>query len=272
MSKQFENKRFIVTGAASGIGAATASLLKQRGAYVVAFDRREPDPSAADEFIQFDQGDFASIDAAARQAPDTIDGLLNIAGIPPNADCSVTQLLMVNFYGIRALTEQLVEKLNTGGAILNMSSHAGNVWRENVDLLKQFLGPRTKDEIDALARREGVVMDGLDAVSAYPLSKQLLNLWTVQSLTAMEKPGVRMNAVASAGVQTEILGDFLTSFGEQSAARIQSIGIASPSDIASAIAFMISDQSAWIKSAIIPVDGGASAMAAAKKFGFTVGE
>ncbi|VAV99251.1 hypothetical protein MNBD_ALPHA05-2290, partial [hydrothermal vent metagenome] len=75
-----------------------------------------------------------------------------------------------------------------------------------------------------------------------------------------------------AGVQTDILSDFLTSFGEQSAARIRAIGIATPSDIASAIAFLVSDQSAWIKSAIIPVDGGASAMAAANKFGFVAGE
>jgi len=261
----------IVTGAASGIGAAAAMLLKRRGAVVIAFDRREPDPAAADEFIQFDQGDFASIENAVSRAPAEIDGLLNIAGIPPNADCSVTQLLMVNFYGIRALTDQLLGKLTPGAAICNMSSHAGNAWRENVDLLKEFLVPRAKDDIDALARRHGVVMDGLDAVSAYPLSKQLLNLWTVQSFPAMEKAGVRMNAAASAGVQTEILGDFLTSFGEQSAARIQSIGIASPSDIASAIAFLVSEDSAWIKSAIIPVDGGASAMAAAKKFGFAAG-
>ncbi|NOX82934.1 MAG: SDR family oxidoreductase [Alphaproteobacteria bacterium] len=272
MSMQFDNKRFIVTGAASGIGAATATLLKQRGAYVIAFDRRAPDASAADDYIQFDQGDFASIDAAVRKAPDKIDALVNIAGIPPKADCSPPHLLMVNFYGIRALTEQLAERLTPGGAILNMSSHAGNAWRENVGLLKQFLPARDKDDIDALARRHGVVMDGLDAVSAYPLSKQLLNLWTVQSFPAMEKAGVRMNAAASAGVQTDILSDFLTSFGEQSAARIRAIGIAAPSDIASVIAFLVSDQSAWIKSAIIPVDGGASAMAAANKFGFVAGE
>ncbi len=268
MSMQFETKRIIVTGAASGIGAATATLLKRRGAYVIAFDRREPDPLAADDYVQFDQGDFASIDTAVCKAPDKIDGLVNIAGIPPKPDCSPAQLLMVNFYGIRALTEQLVERLTSGGAVLNMSSHAGNAWRENVSLLKQFLPAQAKGDIDALARRHGVVMGGLDAVSAYPLSKQLLNLWTVQSFPAMEKAGVRMNAAASAGVRTDILSDFLTSFGEQSAARIRAIGIASPSNIASAIAFLVSGQSAWIKSAIIPVDGGASAMAAANKFGF----
>ncbi len=264
MKKQFENQLFAVTGAASGIGAAAATLLKERGARVIALDLQEPDRQAADEFIAFDQGDFSSISELSQKIPSHINGLLNIAGAPPSARLNPATLLAINFYGLRTLTQRLRAHLAPGAAIVNMSSHAGHRWRENSDLIKHFLPATDLGGIKRLARRHEITIDGLGNRSAYPLSKQLVNFWTAASFPEFEKSGLRMNAVASAAVKTPILDDFLTSFGADSAARIRSLGVAPPEAIAKSLLFLVSEESAWIKGAIIPVDGGAGAHSIAK--------
>ena len=264
MTKTWRGKTVVVTGAASGIGAAAARLLKEGGANVIALDRRAPRGDCADLHIEFDQGDKASIERASDQLPGAIDGLFNIAGVAPEAGGRPEHLLFVNFYGLRFLTERLAGKLRAGAAVVNMSSHAGWRWRENAAFLKLFLPLSRKEDVAKAVDRAGVVIDGLGDQSAYPVSKQLLNLWTAQSVAGAGFGHVRMNAVSCAGVETPILNDFLTSFGEDSAARIRSIGLARPEDIAPAILFLASPEAHWIKGAVIPVDGGANATAVLK--------
>jgi len=267
MNDDWPRKTFVVTGAASGIGAAIARLLKTRGACVIALDRRWPGDDASDEFIEFDQGDEKSITDASAQIRRPVDGLFNVAGVPPSPRISAAELLNVNFFGLRLLTEQIAPHLNAGSAVINMSSHAGWRWRENASFAVPFLALRNGTDIAAAVKRAGVITDGLGDRSAYPLSKQLLNLWTAQSAVNADARGIRMNAVSCAGVATPILDDFFTSFGEESAARIRAIGLAQPEDIAPALAFLASSDARWIKGAIIPVDGGASAMGALKALG-----
>jgi len=265
MQEYFRDKTFVVTGAASGIGEAVARRLVAMGGNVVAFDLHSPGPGSACEFVEFDQGEFSSISTAVQRAPKRIDGLFNVAGAAPSDRLTVERLLLINYYGVRRLTEALADRLSDGGAIVNMSSHAGHRWKENAPVARAFLNASNLSEIAALVAERQIKLHGLDDRSAYPLSKQLLNLWTVGSLSFCQSRGVRMNAVAAAGVKTPILDKFLESFGEDSAARIQSIGVACPDDVAGGLVFLASPASSWIKSAVIAIDGGASALAAAKQ-------
>ena len=66
-----ENKRIVVTGAASGIGAETAKTLKARGATVIAVDINEPEGNA-DQYVSADLSDPASIEAAVKMIPNGI--------------------------------------------------------------------------------------------------------------------------------------------------------------------------------------------------------
>ncbi len=264
MSLDFSKLQFAVTGAASGIGEATAVVLKKLGARVIALDMREPDAHAADDFIEFDQGDEASIANAVARAPARIDGLMNIAGVAPGGDISAARLLSINFFGLRSLTNHFIERLAPNAAVINMSSHAGHRWRENAHTAQEFLAIENFGDLPALVQQRNIQVNGLGDDCAYPLSKQLVNLWTVQSHGQMEKHHLRMNAVSAGGVDTPILRDFLTSFGEKSADRIKSIGVVSPEAVAATIVFLASKDATSIKSAIIPVDNGAAAMAALK--------
>ena len=120
-------KRYLVTGVASGIGASTAQALVDAGAIIIGMDLKEPEVPC-ESFLTLDQGDPSSIDAAVGALNSRLDGVCNIAGVPPTADVSPVRVLMVNFFGLRRLTLGLADRLNDGAAIVNVASAAGLGW------------------------------------------------------------------------------------------------------------------------------------------------
>ena len=79
------NKKIIVTGAASGIGAEPAKTIKEQGATVICVDINEPKVDV-DQYVKADLSDPASIEAAVAEIPGGIDALCYIAGLPPTQD------------------------------------------------------------------------------------------------------------------------------------------------------------------------------------------
>ena len=249
-------KKVVVTGAASGIGAAAAKCLKSAGVSVIGVDIKPPAPGCVDRYIEMDQGDFASIEQAVSQMPDDLGGLLNIAGVAPHAGLPASSLLMINFYGLREFTEKMFSKLNKDAAIVNLSSGAGLGWRENMPLLKQAIKLRQATAVTAFCTEHKISPAGISNLSSYPLSKQLLIAWTATAFKVWKEHGIRMNAVAPAAVATPILDDFLTSFGEESAARMQSIGTASAQEIAEIAVMLLDTKLNWINGTTIPAERG----------------
>jgi len=75
----FDGKRFVVTGAASGIGDAVAERLLAAGAEVVSLDRNTP-TAKVNRHVEVDLANPRSIDAALEQLDGPFDGLMNVAG------------------------------------------------------------------------------------------------------------------------------------------------------------------------------------------------
>ena len=248
-----------VTGAASGIGAACCALLKRKGRRVVGLDRNEPPADSVDEFISYDQGDRGAVESAARQLPEGFSGLMNVAGVAPSARFSAADILRINFYGARHLTERVLPKLAAGAAVVNMSSGTAAGWPSNLELLKTLLSVSVEDDLDSVTAEHGLTPGGLGNLAAYPVSKQLLSVWTMQCAGAWRDRQLRINAVAPAAVTTPIVDEFLTSFGDEAAKRLQSFGAASPEVIASASVFLLEDGARWVNGAVLPVDNGAIA-------------
>jgi NAD(P)-dependent dehydrogenase (short-subunit alcohol dehydrogenase family) len=115
-----DNKKIVVTGVASGIGAETAKVLKAQGAMVIGVDRNEPKENV-DLYIKADLGNPDSIAAAVEAVPNGIDALCNIAGLPPTKDR--VDVLKVNFLGLRHLTELMIGKLNDNASIRYRAGH-----------------------------------------------------------------------------------------------------------------------------------------------------
>ena len=248
---RLDNKKIVVTGAASGIGAETAKVLQAKGARVMGVDLNKPSANV-DQYVQADLSDPASIEAAVDLIPGGIDGLCNVAGLPPTKDR--TLVLKVNFLGLRHFTEQMIDKLNNNASIVNVASLAGIGWPEAGDQIKAMLALRDFDKVEALCQETGVSQEG---GRSYFFSKEALIVWTMMNRWTWRDRGIRINAVSPGPVETPILPDFLETLGaraEEDAKVMDRPG--RPEDIAPVIAFLLSEESGWIRGANIPCDGG----------------
>ena len=246
-----DGKTIIVTGCASGIGAQTATLLRERGAKILGIDRNKTEN--ADQFFQADLSDPDSIDAVVAKLPNNIDGLANIAGLPPTAPPDV--VIKVNLLGLQRLTLGLIPKLATGASIANLASLAGFGWAQSLDQNKAA-AELTFDSLDEFIQAQGIDQQ---TGRSYFFSKEALIVWTIKNRWTWRDRGIRMNCVSPGPVDTPILKDFLETLGERAEEDMKIMdrpGV--PGDVAPVVAFLMSDDSAWFRGANLTVDGGMS--------------
>jgi len=257
-------KTIVVTGVASGIGARTAEVCAQLGAEIVGIDVKEPVAKLAG-FVQGDLGTQAGIDAIVPRLPGRIDALCNVAGLSGAPGAAPT--VGVNFYGLRALSEAVAPRVREGGAIVSVASIAGYGWRANLNRAKSMVAIAGFPDVAAVLREHNVA-----EAEGYPLSKELLLLWTqLAAQQALFKArGIRVVSVSPGPVETPILRQFRQVFGD---ARVDSDIAAAgragtPADIAPVIAFLCSDGARWINGTNIAADGGLEAAVNAQVLGF----
>lgn len=257
-------KTIVITGVSSGIGARAAQLALQSGADVIGLDIDEPRDNAA-SFIAVDLSSVTAIHDILARLPQHIDALCNVAGVAGTQGAAKT--LGINFYGARALAEAVAPRLRKGGAIVNVASIAGYGWRAHLDRARGLVGIQGFPDVAEVVREFGIKDE-----EGYPVSKEALLLWTMRAARQdlFRARGIRVNAVSPGPVETPILKQFRTAFGDTSVdsdiARVGGAG--NPSDIAPAILFLCSDGSGWINGVNLPVDGGLEASINAEVLGF----
>ncbi|MEM9579286.1 MAG: SDR family oxidoreductase [Pseudomonadota bacterium] len=246
-------KSYAVTGVSNGIGRDLARLLKQAGHVVIGLDIAAPvDP--LDHFIELDLSDPGSIKDAVAKLPDGIDGLCNSAGLPPREGLE-PQILSVNFLGTRSFTNLLQPKLNEGASVVSLASRAGHGWKDGIDQVKRLAQLDLQADIGQFARDEK-----LSPVRAYDLSKEAVILWTMACCEDVLNRGQRINSISPGAVNTGILQDFQTAFGDRMTRNVARAGRAgSPEEVAHLAKFLLSPASSWIKGTDISIDGGMSA-------------
>lgn len=243
-----QGKTLIVTGAASGIGAATAALAQRLGAHVLSVDINPP-RQVVGTFFQADLSDKASIDRLVAALPAGAHGLANIAGLPPTRPAEA--VLAVNLVGLKYLTTQLVPKLADGASIVNLASLAGLGW---ADAKEQIAASANLDFGDVPAFCKAY---GIEGARSYFFSKEALIVWTLQNRWTWRARGIRMNAVSPGPVDTPILQDFLETLGARAEEDMKTMDRpGTPADIAPVVAFLLSDGAAWIRGTNVPTDGG----------------
>lgn len=241
-------KKLVITGVASGIGEQTAQLARAQGAYVIGVDINRPKVEV-DQFIQADLSSQASIDSLLGQLPDGIDGLANIAGLPPTLNAEL--VLKVNLVGLKYLTLGLVPQLADNAAIVNLASLAGVGWPQSVAAIHDsehlsFSGTA------AFCARHDIV-----GARSYFFSKEALIAWTLQHRWTWRERGIRMNAVSPGPVDTPILKDFIETLGARAEEDMKTMDRPGrASDIAPVVAFLLSDGSRWMRGTNVAVDGG----------------
>ena len=123
----YEGSRVVVTGAASGMGAATATILTDLGAEVTALDVK-PVTAAVKETMEIDLRDEDGISKVVASIPEPVDAVFSCAGLPgpPFSDLDT---VVVNFVGARHFIESLVPKMPGGSGVATVASAASVGWQ-----------------------------------------------------------------------------------------------------------------------------------------------
>jgi NAD(P)-dependent dehydrogenase (short-subunit alcohol dehydrogenase family) len=196
----YQGKCVVVTGAASGMGGAAARTLVELGAEVHALDVK-PIEAPVKQAVACDLSKAESIDAALAKLPARVDRLFNCAGLP-GAPFSSLDTTLVNFVGLRHLTERLVPRIPEGGAIASITSVAGMGWLKNLENVKALVGTRDFSEGRAWLEAHPKENNG------YLFSKQCIVYYTKLKALELVAKKIRMNCLSPAPTDTPMLPSF----------------------------------------------------------------
>ncbi|RZS98127.1 SDR family NAD(P)-dependent oxidoreductase [Cecembia calidifontis] len=245
-----QKKTIVITGGASGIGLAITRLFADKGHQVIFLDFNSNSGNQVAEefkakggdvtFIQTDVSDLNSVKTAFDQIPETIDVLVNNAGIShvgnleDTSEEDLDRLFQVNVKGVYTCSIEAIPKLRTngGGSIINMCSVAASM--------------------------------GLPDRFAYSMTKGAVLSMTLSIARDYVAEQIRCNCISPGRVHTPFVDGFLAKNypGQEKEmfaklAATQPIGrMGKPEEIAAMVYYLASDEASFITGSNFPIDGG----------------
>lgn len=235
-------KKYLVTGASSGIGRSIAIMLAEQGADVIITARNEERLRETLTLMKGSNHSFISADLSEEESLKTItsnfeslDGVVHAAGIMNTLPYkfitrkALGEIMDVNFIAPSLLTQTMLKakKIKSGGSIVFISSIGGNV----IGSKGNAMYSATKGAINASAK-----------VLALELAGQK----------------IRVNNVAPGMVKTEMWATS-SSFSQEQLDEDEKkypLGYGNPEDVAGAVVFLLSDASRWVTGSTLVLDGG----------------
>jgi NAD(P)-dependent dehydrogenase (short-subunit alcohol dehydrogenase family) len=203
----YAGRNVVVTGAASGMGAATAQILVDLGANVTGVDIK-PTEVGVKASLLVDLRDGQAIEAAAAEVQGPVHAVFSCAGLP-GPPFSDVDTMLVNFVGARHLIELLVPKMPEGSAAAVIASMGGLGWQQNIPTLLELAMAEGFDAGKAWCEANPDKIAG-----GYAFSKQELNAWVAWRSYALIKKGIRLNCLNPGPTTTPMMPFFEQSSGK----------------------------------------------------------
>ena len=242
-------KTAVVTGASSGIGRESASLLAAHGAHVIALARRKDrldllveeirNAGGAADALEFDVTDAGAVGTvfdAAEATAGVADIVVNCAGIATvgyavdQSEEDWTRTMAVNLDGLRRVSQQAARRLVAAekpGAIVNIASVAG--------------------------------LGAAPGYAAYSTSKAAVIQLTRAMAVELWRHGIRVNALCPGYFRTEINDEFFDSArGQRYIRQIPPRRLGELHELRGPLLLLASDESSYMTGVALPVDGGHS--------------
>jgi NAD(P)-dependent dehydrogenase (short-subunit alcohol dehydrogenase family) len=245
---------YVVSGAASGIGAALTARLRSDGHTVVTVDLRDADVIGDLATTSGREGALAAI----RQLTDRVDGVVPCAGVAGLTDTDAGLVVSLNYFGAIALVTGLHPLMGEGSAVVLVSSNSVTCqpgWR--VDVAAACL-----DDDEEKARR---LAASEEAVQIYPATKAALAYWARREGIKPEwaGAGIRVNAVAPGLIATPMTEQLrrdpqLGVFADAYPTAINRPG--RPEEVAALVSFLLSADSSLLVGSVVFADGGTDAL------------
>ena len=247
----YQGKKVVITGAATGMGASAAELLVELGAEVHALDIVDV-KAPVHRYLRTDMKSQSSIDDAVAELPDQVDVLMNCAGVP-HPPASATDTILINFVGLRHLTDALLPRIPSGGAIASISSTAGMAWKSNLDLVRKFI------DLETFAAAEAWLQSPPELnVDPYGFSKQCIIVYTQQLAGELAKRNIRITCISPSPTASAFMTQLTETIPEEAIKMFTPASgrFASPEEMGRVMVLLGSDLAGFISGVNLPVDYG----------------
>ncbi|WP_061960573.1 SDR family oxidoreductase [Demequina flava] len=251
------SRTYVVTGAASGIGASTAEMLRAQGATVVGVDLHDTDVIAD---LSTTEGRAEAAATATKKAGGTVDAVIACAGI----SAPIAKTMSINFFGVTEFLTALLPALRNSdaprAAVVSSMASLHPVAESLVD------AALAGDEETAVKLGTELAEDPRAGYMNYSSSKRALSRWVRRSSVSEDWAGshIPLNAVAPGTVITPMTAELLAT--EEGAAMVDSsvpmpLNYHQPaSSIAELLVWLTSAANSHMAGQTIYCDGGADAV------------